>query len=229
MHAQKALAVERPLALHHLEALQRAAEQFLPSYRNVRPDEDGSRLLIDRGGVTLEASQLSDGERGVLAMVLDLARRLSQGNPDLDDPLRKGCAVVLIDEIDLHLHPGWQRQIVHRIADVFPGCQFIVTTHSPQIVGEIQHDRIQIIANGRVFSPTHSFGVDSSRVLEEIMDAPPRSAEVQALLTELLKVVSQKKLDQAQEIVDRLVDQLGEDDPEVVRARTLLDFLGGDE
>ena len=75
---------------------------------------------------------------------------------------------MLIDEIDLHLHPKWQRQIVHKLTEVFPRCQFITTTHSPQVIGEVEHDRIQIIANGEVYSPTHSFGVDSSRLLEEI-------------------------------------------------------------
>jgi predicted ATP-binding protein involved in virulence len=123
----------------------------LPAYNNVRPDdEDASRLLIDSDGSTLEVPQLSGGERGVLAMVLDLARRLSQANPVLGDPLREGEAVVLIDELDLHLHPSWQRQIVHKLTEVFPRCQFIATTHSPQIIGEVEHDRIQIIANGQV-------------------------------------------------------------------------------
>ena len=79
---------------------------------------------------------------------------------------------MLIDEIDLHLHPKWQRQIVDKLTKTFPRCQFIATTHSPQVIGEVGHNRIQIIANGEVYSPTHSFGVDSSRVLEEIMDAP---------------------------------------------------------
>ena len=112
----------------------------------------------------------------MLALVLDLARRLSQANPSLDDPLSEGHAVVLIDEIDLHLHSKWQRQIVHNLAAAFPGCQFIATTHSPQVIGEVEHNRIQIIANGEVYSPTHSFGVDSSRVLEEIMDVTPAHA-----------------------------------------------------
>jgi hypothetical protein len=79
-----------------------------------------------------------------------------------------------------------------------------------------------------VFSPTHSFGVDSSRVLEEIMDATPRSPEVQDLLDRLSRSVADKKLEDASNLVTELAAKLGEDDAEVIRARTLLDFLGGE-
>ena len=55
-------------------------------------------------------------------------------------PLSEGHAIVLIDELDLHLHPKWQRQIVHNLTKAFPRCQFIATTHSPQIIGEVPHE-----------------------------------------------------------------------------------------
>ena len=173
--------------------------------------------------------QLSDGERGTLALVLDLTRRLAQANPGLADPAAEAGAVVLIDEIDLHLHPKWQRQIVHNLAAAFPRCQFIATTHSPQVIGEVEHDRIQIIADGQVYSPTHSFGVDSSRVLEEIMDADPRTKEVEDLLSQVSQRMGKQQFERARELLAQLVDQLGEDDPEVTRIRTLLDFMEGKE
>lgn len=229
MRAQMVLAAERSVAAQHIKALRTAVRGFLPSYDNLRPDEDGSQLLIDHDGAVLEVSLLSDGERGVLAMVLDLARRLSQANPEMNDPLSQGSAIVLIDEIDLHLHPGWQRKIMRRLSDVFPQCQFIATTHSPQVVGEIEHERIQVISDGEVITPTHSFGVDSSRILEEIMDAPSRTAKVQQVLHDLSKQLSDKDLDGAKRLVEKLAEQLGENDAEVIRARTLLEFLGGDE
>ena len=230
MRVQGELASELPRAAQHLEVLRLAACRFLPNYENLRSNhDDGPRLLIDKSGVTLDVRQLSDGERGQLALVLDLARRLSQANPTLDDPLRDGEAIVLIDEIDLHLHPKWQRQIVQNLTNVFPRCQFIATTHSPQVIGEVEHERIQIIADGQVSLPSHSFGVDSSRVLEEIMDARPRTKDVQHLLTELSRASSEKDLERARNLLDELVGQLGEDDPEVTRARTLLEFLEADE
>ena len=230
MRVQEALAKEQSTATRHLRVLRSAVSRFLPTYKNLRPAEENTAdLLIDQGGTALDVGQLSDGERGVLALVLDLARRLSQANPLLDDPLSEGHAVVLIDEIDLHLHPKWQRQIVHKLAEAFPRCQFIVTTHSPQVIGEVEHDRIQIIANGEVYSPAHSFGVDSSRVLEEIMEANPRTTEVEDLLKEVSREVDEQQYEKARELLTQLVGRLGEDDPEITRIRTLLDFMEGEE
>ena len=230
MRVQEALAEDQDAAKRHLQVLRSAVDRFLPTYTNLRPtDEESSHLLIDQGRIALDVGQLSDGERGVLALVLDLARRLSQAGPALDDPLSEGQAVVLIDEIDLHLHPKWQRQIVHKLTTTFPRCQFIATTHSPQVIGEVEHDLIQIIADGEVYSPTHSFGVDSSRVLEEVMDAPPRTAEVEDLLTKVSQEVGKQRLEQARGLLAQLVDRLGENDPDVTRITTLLDFVEGEE
>ncbi|MXW53613.1 MAG: AAA family ATPase, partial [Gammaproteobacteria bacterium] len=224
------LAEEQNEAKRHLQVLRSAVTRFLPNYESLRPDDEKStRLMIKQGENELDVGQLSEGERGVLTLVLDLARRLSQANPSLDDPLREGHAIILIDEIDLHLHPKWQRQIVHKLTETFPLCQFIATTHSPQVIGEVPHECIQIIAeDGEVYSPTYSFGVDSSRVLEEIMDADPRTSEVRELLSRLSQVIGKEQFNQALGLIDQLAVRLGDDDPEVTRLRTLLEFMEGE-
>jgi hypothetical protein len=219
---------ERAYSDAKAEVLKEALERFLPGCTNLRTDREGNQL-IDRKPATLEIGQLSDGERGILAIVLDLTRRLAQANPELALPTEEAEAVVMIDEIDLHLHPKWQRQIVHNLTAAFPRCQFIATTHSPQVIGEIEHDRIQIIANGQVYSPTHSFGVDSSRVLEEIMDAKPRTPEVDELLSQLSQEIGKLHFDRAHYLLTELAERLGDNDPDVTRARTLLDFMEGEE
>ena len=230
MRVQEALNLESPAAGRPLAALEGAVARFLPGYARLRVDSyHRSTLLIDRGGTTISVRQLSDGERGTLALVLDLTRRLAQANPEMSDPAAEAEAVVLIDEIELHLHPKWQRQIVRNLMATFPRCQFIATTHSPQVIGEVEHDRIQIIAEGQVYSPTHSFGVDSSRVLEEIMDAEPRTPEVTDLLSQFSRAVGKQQFERARGLVTKLAKRLGEDDPEVTRARTLLDFMEGEE
>lgn len=229
MRAQEALGREHEAAARHLEVLKSAVERFLPRYSSLRPgDESSSRLVISQGEITLDFTQLSDGERGVLALVLDLARRLSQANPSLADPLAESEAIVLIDEIDLHLHPKWQRQIVQNLTAAFPRCQFIATTHSPQVIGEVEHDRIQIIANGIVYSPTHSFGLDASRVLEEIMDSSSRNAVLTDLLAEVSQVIGAQQFDRARELLANLEEHEGAG-PDVTRLRILLDFMEGKE
>ena len=231
MRVQQALGSERPTASQMLVGFDNAVTRFLPGYRNLRPAEEDSShsLLIDRGDTPLPVRHLSDGERGVLAVVLDLTRRLAQANPNMEDPAAEAEAVVLIDEIELHLHPDWQRQIAGNLTETFPKCQFIATTHSPQVIGEVEHNRIQFIRGGEVHSPTHSFGVDSSRVLEEIMDAESRTKEIQMLLANVSQEVGEQRYATARGLLRRLVDRLGENDPEITRIRTLLNFLEGEE
>ncbi len=231
IRAQEALSSERSVAKRALIALEAAVTRFLPTYRNVRVDDIGKRgnlLLIDRSNTTLSVRSLSDGERGVLALVLDLTRRLVQANPELDDPAAEAEAVVLIDEIELHLHPGWQRRIVENLIKTFPKCLFIATTHSPQVIGEVEHDRIHIIADSEVYSPPCSYGVDSSRILEEIMDTDPRTESVKELLVRISRTISNDRYDDVHSLLAKLSARLGEGDPEVTRIRTLLDFMTGE-
>lgn len=203
-----------------------AAEQLSRQVATCMLFED---TFYESGSTTVAVRQLSDGERGTLALVLDLTRRLAQANPEMTDPAAEAEAVVIIDEIDLHLHPKWQRQIVRNLTAAFRRCQFIATTHSPQVIGEVEHERIQIIADGQVYSPTHSYGVDSSRVLEEVMDSDPRTKAVGDLLSKISQAIGQRQFSQARDLLTQAVAQLGETDPEVTRIRTLLDFVEGKE
>lgn len=230
MRSRQSLRTEYPEAGRVLMACEDAVVRFLPGYRNLQfIGDDHKTLCIDRDSTTIPVRKLSDGERGILSLVLDLTRRLAQANPKFADPTSESEAVVLIDEIDLHLHPKWQRQVVHNLTTTFPRCQFIATTHSPQVIGEVEHDRIHIMDDGEVYSPTHSFGVDSSRVLEEIMDADPRATEVEQLLKAVSHEVGRQRYDIARQLLDKLVERVGESDPEVTRISTLLDFMEGEE
>lgn len=226
LRAQQALATERPASQHLVDVVEAAVRQFLPGFQNLRPSKVGpSQLLIDHGGTTLHLRQLSDGERSVLVLMLDIAKRLTQANPYLADPLSAAEAVILIDEIDLHLHPQWQRKIVGDLTRTFPNCQFIATTHSPQVIGEVNHEQIQMIDGDDVFVPPHSFGVDSSRVLEELMSTKPRNAGVEDKLTKIAKLIGEEKEAEARKAIDTLAEEIGDSDPEITRARLLLDFM----
>lgn len=231
LRAQVALSREATVpASRIIESLNRAVERFLPGYSNVHvTDEPRSRIFIDKDGVQIPVAQLSDGERGILALVFDLTRRLAQANPGVPDPGATGRGVVLIDELDLHLHPTWQREIVNRLPGTFPNLQFIATTHSPQVIGEVHSDHVQILDHGEVVSPGRSFGKDANQVLEEIMGTPSRAEVVQAQLSELSAYIADGNLEAANAALDRLSSVLGSSDPEVLRTRTLLEFLADDE
>ena len=224
--AQELMYSERESAGTVFEACQQAVARFLPNYANLRVGkEDEPLLLIDRETRTVPVEQLSDGERGILALVLDLIRRLAQANPHLADPAAEAEAVVLIDELELHLHPKWQRQIVQNLTTAFPRCQFIATTHSPQVIGEVSHSHIQVMSDDMVYSPLYSYGVDSNRILEELMGANPRTRKIRELLRTISDEFDVDRTQRVKPLLEQLTGLLGENDPEVIRLTTLLNFL----
>ena len=144
-------------------AISNALTTFLGGFENLRVQEKPLRLLVDKAGVALDLSQLSDGERSFLAMICDLGRRLTLANPLLDDPLH-GAGVVLIDELELHLHPKWQREASEKLRRTFPNIQFIATTHSPFV--------IQALRPGELINlDPKEFGEYADKSIEDIAEA----------------------------------------------------------
>lgn len=124
-----------------LDAFDRALKVFLVGFGDVEVQADPVRLTFRKGPQRLGLHQLSDGERAFIAVVADLVRRLSLANPELSDPL-KGCGVVLIDELELHLHPRWQQTVIESLRTTFPNIQFVATTHSPFIVQSLREGEL---------------------------------------------------------------------------------------
>jgi len=120
-----------------VRAVTTALGKFLGGFGNLRIQDEPPRLVMDKGGVPLDITQFSDGERSFLAIICDLSRRLALANPLLEDPLQ-GAGVVLIDELELHLHPRWQREVVDKLRVTFPNIQFITTTHSPFVIQSLR-------------------------------------------------------------------------------------------
>lgn len=145
-----------------LEAVRRALPRFLEGCSDLRVRRAPMRMTISKGGEVLELNQLSGGEKCLLATVGDIARRLAMANPTLEDPL-SGAGIVLIDEIELHLQPGWQRRIIGALQETFPGCQFVVTTQSAEVIGQVRPESIrELVREGkqvRVVEPGHEGGV----------------------------------------------------------------------
>lgn len=121
-----------------LEAVRKALDEIVEGYKNPRIETRPLRFIMDRidedgSKHELRIEQLSEGYKIVIAMVADLAARMAEANPEMENPLNTS-GIVLIDEVDLHLHPKWQREILIQLTKVFPNLQFIVSTHSPVIV-----------------------------------------------------------------------------------------------
>jgi len=229
LRAREALAEEGlQSARHQIEALIEAASVFLDTCSNLRTGESRSgrpTLFVDKGGVQIDVRLLSDGERGVLTLALDLTRRLSEANPGLNNPTRDGEAVVLIDELDLHLHPEWQRTIVGRLEKTFPNCQFIATTHSPQIISEVQPENIiRLDEEGQEEKPSQSYGMDTNFILRHVMGTSDRDPEVAYQLREIGRLIEEEEYDEARAKIDSLRAAIG---PfvELVRLQSKIDKI----
>lgn len=210
-----------------LSVLEDAALSFLDNFDKLWAErsDNSATLKIRKVDFVLDVHQLSDGERGILALVLDLARRLALANPKLDNPLGKGQAVVLIDEIDLHLHPRWQRTVVQKLTETFPACQFVATTHSPQIIGEVAPENIILLEPGKQpYRPDQSLGMDSNWILQMLMDAPERNEETTRQLEQINDLLEDGSYEEAAEAIERLREQIPSD-PELARLQTRLDRL----
>jgi predicted ATP-binding protein involved in virulence len=182
---------------------------------------------VKKNGDTYFLEQLSDGERGLLALVFDLTRRLAIANPESDNPIAEGVALVLIDEIELHLHPKWQRQVVRKLQEVFKNCQFVITTHSPQIIGQIKAEKLRLLSHdesGKVVlnSVAQTFGMDSSWVLQNIMGVPSRDYETEQKLSKVYDEIDAGDYKTARIQAEKLRSEIG-DFPDLQEALALLD------
>ncbi|WP_317616588.1 AAA family ATPase [Nostoc sp. 'Peltigera membranacea cyanobiont' 232] len=204
-----------------LEVVRQSIYSLIPGFSNLRVRRSPLRMTVRKQGEELTVNQLSDGEKCLLAMVGDLARRLAIANPGLTEPL-EGEGVVLIDEIELHLHPKWQREIIPALTRTFPNCQFIVTTHSPQVISQVKPEGIYILEKtdeGVVAKrPESSFGRDSNRILEDLMGVPARPQEIKDRLHELFRLIDEGNLDGARQLSQEIADIIGQDEPELVKA-----------
>lgn len=189
---------------------------------------DGQQCL----GVPL--SQLSDGYRGVIGLVADIARRMTMMNPALEDEaILQTPGVVLIDEIDLHLHPRWQERILSDLLDLFPGIQFIVTTHAPLVISSVHRRNVRVIrhddAGYHADVPSmETYGNSTGAILRLLMGAPERPREVQDLMDRFRALLDRERYGEAREVLARLANGLGDDNPEVNGMQSELFFYTDD-
>ena len=158
-------------------------------------------------------------------MIGDIARRMAIANPLRENPL-EGEGVILIDEIDLHLHPKWQRLVVPSLKKVFPNCQFLISTHSPHVITHVQTENLFLLnmtKDGLEFlRPSDSYGKTVERVLEDLMGLETtRPDDVMNGLRKIYERIDSGDLAGAKNSIETLQERIGED-PELVKATVLI-------
>ncbi len=187
--------------------VQEAIAGMIPDVEAVRYNpRRASVIAIYEDGTVLPLDHLSDGYRTMLALVGDLASRMARLNPHLgEDTLQKTPGVVLIDELDLHLHPAWQRRVIEDLSDTFRRVQFISTTHSPQIISEVETGKTLVLEKNPStiqVKEEESYGLDSNWVLQHIMEVSPRPQKIEHLIESAEDALAKKEYKKAQKHLD---------------------------
>lgn len=209
----------------HLSAVQGAVAECVGGvsdfYFDVRADEARAKLTDGR---VLPLSLLSDGYRNVVAMVADLAWRavVLNAHHGAEAPA-KATGVVLIDEIDLHLHPDWQRRVIGDLRRAFPKLQFVATTRSPQVLGSAKAEWVRILREDGVHKVHHVEGRDTNSLLLDVFGVEERPATFKQRLHELFRAIDADATDKARAIAAELEAVLGPNDPDLTRARWMMD------
>lgn len=177
-------------------------------------------LVINKDNLLFEINSLSAGEKILVQLVADISRRLTLANPSLDNPL-EGTGIILIDEIELHLHPKWQRNSIPALTKTFPNIQFIITTHSPQVLSYVPNGSAFSVENGNVY-PVNSYGRDNEWILETIMNDIDRPKEIKVKLDELFDLIRNNHIEKAKQLRSEIATLIGEDEAELLKADILI-------
>lgn len=205
-----------------LTSVREAIKSFMPDFENLRIQRKPYlRMLVDKNGKTLDVGQLSQGEKSLMALVGDIARRLAMMNPSLENPL-EGEGIVLIDEVDMHLHPKWQRIIISKLNTTFPNCQFILTTHSPIVISETPNLLCYSLNDGKLEKLNNLYGMDVNQVLLQDMDAEIRNADIQDAFDNLRDTLQDGHLEEAKGLLAALEQKISIDHIELSKARLLI-------
>lgn len=176
-----------------LDAIRDCLSEVFPDYRNLRIEDRPARFMIEKDGQQINFERLSDGEKCYITLVLDIARRLSQQN-DGSKSILDGEQLIMIDEVDLHLHPSWQLSVVSNLQRKFPNCQFFVTSHSSLVLSSLgENSQLVVLRNGRrVELSDIPYGDNSDYILKrffglESVRNPEVQSEIDSISAELGK------------------------------------------
>ena len=218
--------LEEPERFFH-QAVMDATVRATPGVTNAwyDPVEQGPKVHFENGHVA-SWSELSDGYHVFIALVADIARRAVMLN-EIDGahaPARVE-GVVLIDELDLHLHPRWQRVALPRLREAFPRLQLVVSTHSPQILSSAENRQVRRLVNGRL-QADHVFveGRDTNAILREYMHTEDRDGEGTRELQTLHDFIDKGCRNEAEALYKTLLARWGDLDPDLIEAKVLLDL-----
>ena len=225
--------MENPLLLKTVEkAICKCFERISGSKNaSIIFDLDTHRLVLDFEGTDgslqkFAMDEMSDGYKNTLSMIGDIAYRMAVLNPMLGDKvLEETSGVVVIDEIDLHLHPQWQQTIISDLNIIFPKLQFIVSSHAPAVINSVAKEQIRILDNGEIYMPAaQTYGRDANSILREVMKVSERPMDIKQRMNLFYSYMDENNYQEADKILTEIESIVGTTDPDIAAARTSLDL-----
>lgn len=199
---------------------------------HIRPNQKKVYYIFSDGR-EVDSEYLSDGYRRLVNIITDLAFRcalLNRGIYGLDSTKRTR-GIVLIDEIDLHLHPTLQALVLKGLQNAFPLIQFIVTTHAPMVMSGVQSGDNNVVYKldyskneGYTIQETQTYGMDVSTITETILDQVPRDSDINDSLSKLFDLIDNNQIREAKESLEALKDRFGDRLPDLAQAEAMLNF-----
>lgn len=223
------------------EVVKWAILRCIPGADDLWFDGDRAEIVISLERQPIPFSNLSAGQKMMVALIADIAIKVVNQNTkfltEIVDPdpqilppiLQQTSGLVLIDEIDVHLHPKWQRRVVHDLTTTFPSIQFVCTTHSPQVIGQIEPESLRILYEDRnqkirTITPKQGLGMDSSWILQNLMNASARDMKIERDLEQIFDAISEENYSRSRQLIQTLSGKVG-DFPDLQEATALLDRL----
>lgn len=225
--------VEKPLLLKTVEsAICKCFERISGSKNaDIMFDLDTHRLVLnfestDGSLQKFAMDEMSDGYKNTLSMIGDIAYRMAVLNPMLGDKvLEETPGVVVIDEIDLHLHPQWQQTIISDLNTIFPKIQFIVSSHAPAVINSVAKEQIRILDNGGIYMPVaQTYGRDANSILREVMMVSERPTDIKQRMNLFYSYMDENNYKEADKVLTEIEAIVGTTDPDIAAARTSLDL-----
>lgn len=219
-----------------IAAVRQAVDECLMTttgWRNLRYSFTHQTVVMEHpeSGV-LEVNQLSDGVRNMIALVADIAYRMARLNSDFGrNAAKQTPGLVLIDEVDMHLHPEWQQVVLQDLTFAFPQIQFVVTTHSPQVISTVKREHVRVLSENQegdaiaAIPPARTYGRSNADVMQSVMGVSPEPEIHESKdLRHYLAVVEQGdwRTEEIQALRSKLTDALGNDHPLLRRAELIM-------
>jgi len=177
----------------------------------------------DENEVIFPLNRMSDGYKCTISLITDIAYRMAQLNPQLREKVLDAPGVVIIDEIDLHLHPEWQKRILGDLTSIFPNIQFIVSTHASSVISSVRSENLIVLEDNKAEPPKGEvYGKDSNTIHSGVMRSTERPDPVKNLFSSFYDALKNADIEKAKSVITEIEKLIGTNDPELAACHTKL-------